>query len=94
LRGTARWRQSAAQSDGPALCATGIVTEFVFGFPLYFAVNHIWPDFYFTPINAGKWTWLGTQGICILIYVIGIMTAYGGIKRASLVLASRAYAVR
>ena len=79
---------------GPVLCATGIIAEFAFGFPLYFTVNAIWPDFYFTPIQAGKWTWLGTQGACILIYVIGVMCAYGGIKRASHVLVSRAYAAR
>src|SRR5262249_12959507 len=79
---------------GPTLCATGIVAEFVFGFPLYFAVNAIWPDFYFTPIQAGKWTWLGLQGACILIYVIGVICAYGGIKRASHVLQSRVLATR
>src|SRR6516165_8843038 len=83
-----------AERTAPALCATGIVSEFVFGFPLYFAVNAVWPNFYYTPINAGKWTWLGTQGVCILIYVIGVMCAYDGIKRASHVLLSRAHAAR
>jgi len=42
---------SSAERMAPVLCATGIVTEFVFGFPLYFAVNAVWPDFYFTPIR-------------------------------------------
>src|SRR5262245_595263 len=78
----------------PALCAFGILLEFVFGYPLYFAVNTIWPNFYFTPIQAGKWTWLGAQGICILIFVVGVMYAYGGIKRASHVLEARALARR
>jgi hypothetical protein len=64
------------------------IAEFVFGFPLYFAVDAVWPDFYYTPIDAGKWTWLGIQGLCIAIYVIGVMCAYGGIKHASHVLAS------
>jgi hypothetical protein len=85
---------SGAERSGPALCAVGIITEFVFGFPLYFAVNAVWPNFYYTPIQAGKWTWLGTQGVCILIYVIGVICAYGGIKRASHVLETRAYAAR
>ena len=79
---------------GPSLCSVGIIAEFVFGFPLYFAVNAIWPDFYFTPIQAGKWTWLGIQGVCILIYAIGVMYGYGGIKRASHVMESRAHAAR
>ena len=78
----------------PALCALGILSEFVFGYPGYFAVNAIWPNFYFTPIQAGKWTWLGIQGVCILIYVVGVMCAYGGIKRASYVAASRVHAGR
>jgi len=85
---------SGAERMGPALCAAGIITEFVFGFPLYFAVNAVWPNFYYTPIQAGKWTWLGTQGACILVYVIGVFCAYGGIKRASHVLESRAYGAR
>jgi len=79
---------------GPTLCAVGIIAEFVFGFPLYFAVNAIWPDFYFTPIAAGKWTWLGIQGVCIAIYVAGVVCSYGAIKRASHVLESRAAAAR
>src|SRR5262249_53353465 len=28
-------------------------------------------------------TWLGIQGPCILIYVIGVVCAYGGIRRAT-----------
>jgi hypothetical protein len=35
---------SSAERIGPALCAVGIITEFVFGFPLYFAVNAVWPN--------------------------------------------------
>jgi hypothetical protein len=85
---------SGGERLGPALCATGIVAEFVFGFPLYFAVNAVWPNFYYTPIDAGKWTWLGMQGACIAIYLVGVMFAYAGIKRASHVLVSRAYATR
>jgi hypothetical protein len=85
---------SGAERSGPVLCAVGIIAEFVFGFPLYFAVDAVWPNFYYTPIDAGKWTWLGVQGVCILIYVIGVMCAYGGIKRASYVLEARAHATR
>ena len=63
--------------------------EFVAGFAGYYAVAAVWPNFYYTPIAAGKITWLGMQGICIAIYVAGVM-AYGGIKRASHVLTARA----
>jgi hypothetical protein len=87
---------SVTNSDriAPTLCALGIITEFVFGFPLYFAVNAVWPNFYYTPIASGKWTWLGVQGACIAIYVAGTACAYGGIKRASHVLETRGLAVR
>jgi hypothetical protein len=85
---------SSAERAAPALCSVGVITEFVFGFPLYFAVNTVWPNFCYTPIEAGKWTWLGIQGGCIAIYVAGAMIAYGGIKRASHVLESRALATR
>jgi hypothetical protein len=85
---------SGAERIGPSLCATGIIAEFVFGFPLYFAVNAIWPNFYYTPIEAGKWTWLGIQGACILIYLIGVVCAYGGIKQATHMLEARATATR
>jgi hypothetical protein len=79
---------TSGERMAPVLCAAGLIAEFIFGFPLYFAVNAVWPNFYYTPIDAGKWTWLGIQGVCIAIYVIGVMYAYGGIKRASHVLAA------
>jgi hypothetical protein len=77
---------SEAERLAPVLCALGVIAEFVFGFPLYFAVNAVWPNFYYTPINEGKWTWLGIQGVCILVYLVGVMFAYGGVKRATHVL--------
>jgi hypothetical protein len=64
------------------LCAAGIITEFVFGYAGYFAVDQAWPSFYYTPIAAGKNTWLGMQGVCIALYLAGIILAYRGIERA------------
>jgi len=81
---------TGAERAAPIWCAVGIITEFLFGYPGYFAVNHVWPNFYFTPIDAGKWTWLGIQGICITLYVIGVICAHGGIKRATQSLAASA----
>ena len=85
---------TSGERAAPAFCAIGVLAEFLFGFPLYFAVNAVWPNFYYTPIAAGKWTWLGMQGVCIAIYVIGAMFAYSGIKRASHVMESRSLATR
>jgi hypothetical protein len=85
---------TSGERAAPAFCAVGILAEFLFGFPLYFAVNAVWPNFYYTPIAAGKWTWLGMQGVCIAIYVGGAMLAYGGIQRASHVTESRSLVTR
>lgn len=65
-----------------SLCYYGILSEFVAGYLLYFAVNHIWPNFYFTPIDEGKHIWLGMQGVCIALCLIGAIPAVKGIGRA------------
>ena len=74
----------------PALCVGATVAEFLDGFAGYDAVAAVWPNFYYTPITAGKVTWLGLQGVCIAIYVVGVICSYGGIKRALPVLTGRA----
>ena len=50
----------------------------------------VWPNFYYSPMRREMVTWLGLQAVCIAIYVAGVMFAYGGIKRALLVLTGRA----
>jgi hypothetical protein len=64
------------------LCLFGIVSEFVAGYLFYFAVNSIWPNFYFTPIDEGKHLWLGVQGACIALCLAGAVLAVKGIGRA------------
>ena len=73
---------TSAERMAPALCAGGILAEFLAGVAGYYAVAAVWPNFYYTPITAGKVTWLGLQAVCIAIYVVGVVCAYGGIKRA------------
>jgi hypothetical protein len=72
---------TAMESKGPRLCALGVISEFAFGYAGYFVVNAIWPNFYYTPIDARKWTWLGVQGICIVVYIADGICAYAGINR-------------
>ena len=64
------------------LCLVGIVAAFLAGFPFYFVVNSIWPNFYFTPIQEGKHLWLGVQGACIALCVVGAVFAVRGINHA------------
>jgi hypothetical protein len=73
---------TGGERAAPALCAAGIITEFAFGYAGYFVINEIWPNFYYTPIPAGKNTWLGIQGACIALYLVGIILAYRGVARA------------
>ena len=73
---------TSAERMAPALCAGGILAEFLAGVAGYYAVAAVWPNFYYAPVTAGKVTWLGLQAICIAIYVTGVIFAYGGIKRA------------
>jgi hypothetical protein len=74
---------TSGERRGPMLCAVGIVSEFVCGFPGYFAVSAVWPNFCYAPVDAGKWTWFGLQGICIAIFLAGVIVASGGITRAT-----------
>jgi hypothetical protein len=62
-------------------CARAAFAEFA-GPAGYHAVAAVWPNFYYTPITAGKVTWLALQAVCIAIYVVGVTCAYGGVKHA------------
>jgi hypothetical protein len=63
------------------LCFWGIVAEFFAGYVFYFVVNHVWPDFYFTPIDEGEASLAGVQGACIALCVVGAYLAAKGIGR-------------
>jgi len=73
---------TAAERIAPVLCATAIIAEFVAGVAGYYAVAAVWPNFYYGAITAGRVTWLALQGVCIVVYVVGVMWAYSGIKHA------------
>ncbi|CAN7537472.1 hypothetical protein LJR231_003866 [Phyllobacterium sp. LjRoot231] len=72
-----------AERLAPALCAVGILAEFLAGFVGYYAVAAVWPNFFYTPITQGKVTWLALQAVCIAVYLLGVIYAYGGIRRAA-----------
>lgn len=73
---------TAAERIAPMLCAAGIIAEFVAGVAGYYAVAAVWPNFYYGPVRHGIWVWLGLQGVCIAIYLLGVMHAHAGIRRA------------
>ena len=81
-RGGAMTSVTSAEGMAPALCAIGIIAESLAAVVGYYAVAAVWPNFYYAPVTAGKVTWLALQGVCIAIYVAGVIFAYGGIKHA------------
>ena len=74
---------TSVERIAPALCAVGILAEFLAGFAGYYAVAAVWPNFYYAPVAHGKVTWLALQAVCIAIYLLGVIYAYGGIRRAA-----------
>jgi hypothetical protein len=50
------------ETEAPVLCAGGIVAEFLAGFAGYYAVGAVRPNFYYTPITAGKGDLARTAG--------------------------------
>ena len=66
----------------PTLCVIGLLAEVVASVVGYYAVNSVYPNFYYGPVDAGKKIWLTMQIVCIAIYVAGVVLASGGIKRA------------
>jgi hypothetical protein len=74
---------TGAERGSLGLCMFGLIAVFLTGYPGYFAVNHFWPSFYYTPIQAGKNVWLALQGASIAFYIAGITFASKAIRRAS-----------
>jgi len=72
---------SSSERAALTLCVAGIAAEFLLGYIGYFGINHVWPNFYFTPIPQGKNLWLGLQGISMLLYLVGAILVYRSIGR-------------
>src|SRR4029453_3885268 len=72
------------------LCATSLVAIFLTGYGGYFAVDAIWPRFYYEPVTQGKNVWLFMQLACVLLFALGTALAFTDIRRATNVLSTRA----
>ena len=55
------------------LCVVGLIAVFLTGYVGYFVVDRIWPGYYYTPVAAGKNTWLIAQALSIALYWLGIV---------------------
>ena len=71
--------QLVPRNDGLMLGAHTLVAAGVG----YVICSMIWPGFYYRALNPGKNLWLAAQGLCILVFVIGLLYAIAGIRKAS-----------
>jgi hypothetical protein len=69
------------------LCTFALLAMFLTGYVGYFVVDAIWPTFYYSPIPDGKNVWLFMQLACMVVYAVGVVIAFNGIRRASYALA-------
>ena len=76
-------RVEGLERSALSLCTFALVAIFLTGFVGYFAVNRIWPNFYYSPIKDGKNLWLLMQLACMVAYTIGVFLAFNGIRRIS-----------
>jgi hypothetical protein len=83
MRGGAGAAISSGERVAPALCAFGLIGEFLAALIGYFVCSYFWPNFYFDAVPVGKNIWLATQGTCLAFYVAGTFYAFGGIRRLS-----------
>jgi hypothetical protein len=72
---------------GLPICTIALIGIFFTGYLGYFVVDAIWPTFYYSPITTGKNVWLFLQLACMVLYAVGVLIAFSGIRRASYVLA-------
>jgi hypothetical protein len=64
------------------LCIVGLLGVFLVGYPGYFVFDRIWPSFYYSPVTAGKNTWLLAQAFFLAFYFVGALLVFGEIRRA------------
>jgi hypothetical protein len=67
---------------GLVRCIVGLIGVFAVGYPGYFAFDAIWPSFYYSPVAAGKNSWLLAQAFFIAVYFVGLVIAFSAVRRA------------
>jgi hypothetical protein len=65
------------------LCVIALIAMFLTGYVGYFIVDALFPTFYYAPVKDGKNLWLVMQLACMIVYGLGVLLAFQGIRRAS-----------
>ena len=76
-------RVEGLEKSALSLCTFALIAIFLTGFVGYFAVDRIWPNFYYSAIKDGKNVWLLMQLACMVLYTAGVFLAFNGIRRTS-----------
>lgn len=87
-RVTAPQPAGSGEGIGLWLCTLGLIAIFLTGYVGYFVVDSVWSEFYYAPVTTGKNVWLFMQRGCMAVFALGVMLAFGGIRRSSQVLTS------
>ena len=74
----------AATAAARWVCLLSLVAIFLTGYVGYFAVDAVWPEFYYGPVTQGKNVWLFMQLACIVLFALGTVAAFTDIRRACL----------
>jgi hypothetical protein len=82
-RMTSAVRLEGLEKSAVSICTFALIAIFLTGYLGYFAVNRIWPDFYYSAVKDGKNLWLLMQLACMVVYTIGVLLAFNGIRRNS-----------
>jgi len=72
---------SKGERTAPLLCIVGLIGATIYACVGYVVFQKFWPNFYFEPVEMGKNVWLGGQAIFILVYFIGVVYAFNGLRR-------------
>jgi hypothetical protein len=70
-----------------SICALSLVAIFLTGYVGYFVVDKFWPGFFYVPIGEGKNVWLFMQLACMVLYGIGVLFAFTGVRRGTYAMA-------
>jgi hypothetical protein len=64
------------RSGGLTLCILGLSLLFITGFIGYFVIDAMRPGFYYAPLEQPKNLWLILQGISLLLFLFGLLSAF------------------
>jgi hypothetical protein len=72
--------QATPRFTALVFCIAGLLGVFAVGYPGYFVINSIWPNFYYLPNITGKNVWLLGQTAFFALYWVGMLLAFNDLR--------------